>query len=213
MGNELQRFGIERMLQSLTDLGDLRVCSGPVEAAAAIGPHTDLIVALREIDAAGAAALRQAAERGAEILVLVDDDDLGDLGRLADIPGSGFLSIGDLDTHALRDALLRVRVGEVPMSPRLARGLMAKARETPARAVGPSPAIRLTPRERQVMVLLVDGLSNKQIARRLGISVHGAKRLVANILAKLDCATRTLAVAKALQEGIYQQYMSEDRAG
>ncbi|MFC4565152.1 response regulator transcription factor [Nocardiopsis mangrovi] len=201
------------MLQSLREIGELRVCSDPTEAASDVGPRTDLIVALREIGEAAATALHGAAERGATILVLVDDDDLGDLGRLADIAGSGFLAIGDLNTHSLRDAITRVRVGEVPMSPRLARGLMARARETPGRAVGPAPAIRLTPRERQVMVLLVDGLSNKQIARRLGISVHGAKRLVANILAKLDCATRTLAVAKALQEGIYQQYIREDRAG
>src|SRR6266700_4144088 len=54
----------------------------------------------------------------------------------------------------------------------------------------------------KVLVLLVEGLSNKQIARELGISIHGAKRLVANILIKLNCPTRTLAVRAALTLGL-----------
>jgi DNA-binding CsgD family transcriptional regulator len=71
------------------------------------------------------------------------------------------------------------------------------------------PAVRLTPREQQVLVLMVEGLSNKQIGRRLDISFHGAKRLVASILAKLDSPTRTVAVARALREGLYEQYLAE----
>jgi hypothetical protein len=53
------------------------------------------------------------------------------------------------------------------------------------------------------------------LARRLGISVHGAKRHVANVLAKLDCSNRTLAVAKALrQHGIpYEQLEADDDLG
>lgn len=60
----------------------------------------------------------------------------------------------------------------------------------------------LTPRERQALKLLADGLSNKQIARRLGISEHGAKRHVGNVLAKLNCPNRTVAVTVALNHGL-----------
>jgi DNA-binding CsgD family transcriptional regulator len=76
-------------------------------------------------------------------------------------------------------------------------------------AAATPPAVRLTPREHQVLALMADGLSNKQIGRRLDISFHGAKRLVASVLAKLDSPTRTVAVAKALREGIYDQYQPE----
>ena len=55
---------------------------------------------------------------------------------------------------------------------------------------------------RQALVLLAKGMSNKQIARRLNISEHGAKRHVANVLAKLNCPNRTLAVALALRHGL-----------
>ncbi|MFD0626787.1 response regulator transcription factor [Streptomyces sanglieri] len=58
------------------------------------------------------------------------------------------------------------------------------------------------PREQQVLALLAQGFSNKQIARRIGISEHGAKRHVTNLLAKLNSPNRTLAVALALQEGL-----------
>ncbi|PRY01025.1 helix-turn-helix transcriptional regulator [Allonocardiopsis opalescens] len=210
LGNELQRYGIERMLQSLGDVGALRVCDNLADAVGTVGDDSEtvLIVALREIDQLAAAHLRAAADNGAKILVLVDEDST-DLSRFADVSGSGFLSADELNTRTLSDALARVRAGEVPMSARLARDLMAKASQSGGRTAVARPAVRLTPREQQVLVLLVDGLSNKQIARRLGISVHGAKRLVANILAKLDCPTRTFAVAKALREGIYEQYVRE----
>ena len=60
----------------------------------------------------------------------------------------------------------------------------------------------LTARERDVLAALADGLSNKAIARRLGISFHTAKFHVAGILAKLDADSRTEAVTKAAQRGL-----------
>jgi DNA-binding CsgD family transcriptional regulator len=65
-----------------------------------------------------------------------------------------------------------------------------------------SASAHLTPRERQVLDLLVEGFSDKQIAHRLRISQHGVKRLVSNVLAKLNCPNRTQAVAVALTAGI-----------
>jgi DNA-binding NarL/FixJ family response regulator len=60
----------------------------------------------------------------------------------------------------------------------------------------------LTARELEVLAALADGLSNKAIARRLGISFHTAKFHVGGILAKLDADSRTEAVAKAAQRGL-----------
>ena len=61
---------------------------------------------------------------------------------------------------------------------------------------------RLTPRELEVLAAMADGVSNKAIARRLGISFHTAKFHVAAILAKLNADSRTEAVTKAAQLGL-----------
>jgi DNA-binding CsgD family transcriptional regulator len=62
--------------------------------------------------------------------------------------------------------------------------------------------IELTPRERDVLVLMAEGASNKAIARRLGISVHTAKFHVGSLLDKLDATGRTDAVAHAARRGV-----------
>jgi DNA-binding NarL/FixJ family response regulator len=62
--------------------------------------------------------------------------------------------------------------------------------------------LRLTPRELEVLAAMADGVSNKAIARRLGISFHTAKFHVAAILAKLNADSRTEAVARAAQLGL-----------
>jgi two-component system, NarL family, nitrate/nitrite response regulator NarL len=60
----------------------------------------------------------------------------------------------------------------------------------------------LTPRERQALTLLAEGLSNKQIAARLHISEHTAKFHVNSILGKLGAGTRTEAVMRGLRSGL-----------
>jgi two-component system, NarL family, response regulator YdfI len=60
----------------------------------------------------------------------------------------------------------------------------------------------LSKREGAVLTAIADGLSNKEIARRLGISVHTVKFHVASILEKLKVDTRTEAVIKAAQLGL-----------
>ncbi len=64
----------------------------------------------------------------------------------------------------------------------------------------------LTARERQVAELLVEGASNKMIARRLDISVHTAKFHVAAVLERLGARNRSDAVAIALEDGQVSVY-------
>jgi DNA-binding CsgD family transcriptional regulator len=64
------------------------------------------------------------------------------------------------------------------------------------------PAEALTPREREVLELLAGGLSNKEIAARLGISEHTAKFHVASVLAKLGAANRADAVRRGVRRGL-----------
>jgi DNA-binding CsgD family transcriptional regulator len=64
--------------------------------------------------------------------------------------------------------------------------------------------VALTPRELEVLTLLAEGKSNKEIARRLGISVHTAKFHVGALIDKLDAVGRTDAVAHAARRGVIQ---------
>ena len=60
----------------------------------------------------------------------------------------------------------------------------------------------LTPREREVLELVAEGLPNKTIARELGISEHTAKFHVGSLLAKLQAGSRTEAVTTATRRGL-----------
>jgi two-component system, NarL family, nitrate/nitrite response regulator NarL len=189
IGNDVVRYGIERMLQAHGI-----ETTHPDSFSEAVPAASILIVMLSESDEESVRLLRMAEEQGTNILVLVDEREAAELSRmsrLSGIRGAGFLTLGDLSGPALHDAITRITVGDLPMSAGLARDLLTL-----------TPRPRLTPREHEALLLMVEGLSNKQIARRLGISEHGAKRLVANILSKMDCPNRTLAVAKALREGV-----------
>lgn len=64
------------------------------------------------------------------------------------------------------------------------------------------PDLHLTPREQEVLELLVQGFSNRRIAKRLGISEHTAKFHVNGILLKLGAGTRTEAVVIAARRGL-----------
>jgi len=66
----------------------------------------------------------------------------------------------------------------------------------------PSSDLSLTPREKDVLVLLAEGASNKAIARQLGISVHTAKFHVGSLLEKFDATGRTDVVAHAARLGV-----------
>ena len=64
------------------------------------------------------------------------------------------------------------------------------------------PGGHMTPRERQVLDLLGEGLSNRAIAERLGISDHTVKFHVAAVYGKLGATTRAEAVRRAFRRGL-----------
>jgi DNA-binding NarL/FixJ family response regulator len=90
----------------------------------------------------------------------------------------------------------------------VARGLtvfdpaLAALRATPRASAPTSTPEGLTPREREVLTLLAEGLSNKAIADRLDISEHTAKFHVNAVLAKLGVQRRTEAVVRAARMGL-----------
>ncbi|MFH9575345.1 LuxR C-terminal-related transcriptional regulator [Streptomyces sp. NPDC017230] len=134
-------------------------------------------------------------------LVLVVGDPVQDRRTaVGDLPGDGFLSLTDLSQDALAGAIERTLAGEVPMPPKLARELLSMHRIQVPQAQ--ARVTTLTPRENETLQLMASGMSNKQIARALTISTHGAKRLVGSVLAKFDAPNRTAAVVSAVNAGL-----------
>jgi len=201
--SEVTKYGLERILDSLPIIH--RICvDWPVPDVVVDPPKQStyrvVIVGLQEMAADNVdILLEQARAWGDKVLLLLDSATSIDIARAAGARCDGFLDIGDLTTTTMADALDRLQRGEVPMPVALTRNLLAHVREGVGTSQHAIP-INLTPREQQVLSLLVEGLSNKQIARHIAISPHGVKRLVANVLAKLNCPNRTLAVSRALRE-------------
>jgi DNA-binding CsgD family transcriptional regulator len=109
----------------------------------------------------------------------------------------------DIPDAALADRLAALLAG-VPGLRLVAPGEAADAALiVPAAATAPRDGeIPLSPRELEVLVLLAEGASNKEIARRLDISIHTAKFHVGSLLDKLDAVGRTDAVAHAARLGV-----------
>src|SRR5206468_9592090 len=97
----------------------------------------------------------------------------------------------------LHAALAAVRSGLTVMDTSLAAALVPAPPVAPTKGRG-----ELTERERQVVQLLSEGLSNKLVADRLGISDHTAKFHVNGVMMKLGASTRTEAVVEAMRRGL-----------
>jgi NarL family two-component system response regulator LiaR len=106
----------------------------------------------------------------------------------------GYL-LKDVSADELANAIRSAAAGKPALSPEAAQVLIQATRNPAA-----NPGFDLTDREREVLVLMVEGLNNNQIANRLVVSVSTAKFHVSSILSKLGVSSRTEAVALALQK-------------
>jgi RNA polymerase sigma factor (sigma-70 family) len=86
-------------------------------------------------------------------------------------------------------------------------GALAEAERAQRILDGPraGSALEITAREREVLDLLAEGLTNRQIAERLVLSEHTVHRHVTNILRKLDLPSRTAAAAHAVRAGLLEK--------
>jgi DNA-binding NarL/FixJ family response regulator len=116
---------------------------------------------------------------------------------------SGFM-LKDAPPEDLTAAVQIIANGEALLAPAVTRGVIQEfARRPPAARPAPPPALaELTPREREVLDLLAQGLSNPEICARLVISEATAKTHVARILQKLDIRDRVQAVIYAYESGL-----------
>jgi NarL family two-component system response regulator LiaR len=107
----------------------------------------------------------------------------------------GYL-LKNVSAEELAEAIRSAHAGRPTLAPEAAQALIESTRKRPA------PRYELTERELEVLALMVEGLSNPEIAKGLLISRSTVKFHVSNILAKLDVASRVEAVALALQHNL-----------
>ncbi|CAL9379680.1 response regulator [Streptomyces sp. enrichment culture] len=105
----------------------------------------------------------------------------------------------DIDPDALAGAIRSVHAGHVLLQPEVAGALLSQE-ETNGGSGGRSGT--LTEREREVLGLIADGRSNREIARALVLSEKTVKTHVSNILMKLDLADRTQAALWAVRHNL-----------
>jgi len=107
----------------------------------------------------------------------------------------GYL-LKDVDADDLANAIRQANAGKPTLAPEAAQILIQASRQPY------KPGIDLTDRENEVLTLLVEGMTNPEIAEKLYVSKSTVKFHVSSILNKLQVSSRTEAVAKALQEGL-----------
>ncbi|XLE02318.1 response regulator transcription factor [Streptomyces sp. 184] len=152
-------------------------------------PGTDGIEALRRIRESGSAA---------RVLVITSFTEQRTVVPALRAGAAGYV-YKDVDPEALAKAIRSVHAGHVLLQPDVAGALLSQE-------VGGGPSqgrgTTLTEREREVLALIADGRSNREIARALVVSEKTVKTHVSNILMKLDLADRTQAALWAVRHGL-----------
>jgi NarL family two-component system response regulator LiaR len=113
----------------------------------------------------------------------------------------GYL-LKNVSAEDLAAAIREAHAGRSTLAPEAIQVLIQADQPGPALQQDASEAYALTPREREVLALMVEGLNNPEIAERLVVSRSTAKAHVSNILSKLGVSNRAEAIALALQHNI-----------
>jgi RNA polymerase sigma factor (sigma-70 family) len=147
------------------------------------------------------AALREYSPEAAVVFLSADDSDESMLAAL-EAGASGYLvkSAGGADVAA---AVRRAAEGEILVPARQLAALLARRREQAQRQAERSRLLEsLTPRERQILGLMAEGMDNRDIARQLGVSYTTVRSHVRHLLSKLSAHSKLEAVVKAAEWGL-----------
>ena len=193
------RKGLATFLKVFKDLllvGEAESGAAAIKLCGEIQPDVVLMdMVLPDMD--GATITREIRLKFPQIQVIVlSSFKEGELVKKAlDAGAIGYL-LKDVSADELGTAIRSAQAGRATLSPEAAQSLVENA------TLPPIPGLDLTEREREVLALMVEGLSNTQIAGKLTVSPSTIKSHVSNILSKLGVASRTEAVTLALRHHI-----------
>ncbi|WP_394361272.1 response regulator [Amycolatopsis sp. SB7-3] len=153
------------------------------------------------LDGIAATARLRAEQPGVRVLALTTFDDDEDVFAALRAGAVGYL-LKDVSSTRLVEALTAAERGESVLQPSVAAKLVARVARLPAETPRPS-ATPLSERELEVVRLLADGRSNREIAKTLFLAEGTVKNLVTNVLSKLQVRDRTQAALRAKELGLF----------
>jgi DNA-binding NarL/FixJ family response regulator len=196
--HRLVRAGLRGIIDAS---GDLTVVGEASDGAEAVGVVRDTApdVVLMDLSMPGVdgiegtARLREAGHTG-PVVVLTSFVEHERVSAALAAGAVGYL-LKDSDPRDVLEAIRAAAAGHAPLDPRVAKALLPSSRTV-------DPAEALSGREREVLVLVAQGLANKQIARQLGISERTVKAHLGNVFRHIGVADRTSAALWARDHGV-----------
>ena len=192
--HRLVRAGLRGIIDAS---GDLTVVGEASDGAEAVGVVRDTApdVVLMDLSMPGVdgiegtARLREAGHTG-PVVVLTSFVEHERVSAALAAGAVGYL-LKDSDPRDVLEAIRAAAAGHAPLDPRVAKALLPSSRTV-------DPAEAPSGREREVLVLVAQGLANKQIARQLGISERTVKAHLGNVFRHIGVADRTSAALLSL---------------
>jgi DNA-binding NarL/FixJ family response regulator len=201
------RRGLRAILQVEPDIEVVGEAADGMEAVAlARRRGADVVlmdVRMPRMDGLAATRLLANPAAGEPIDVLVVTTfDLDDVVFAALRAGAAGFLLKSAEPDELVDAVRTVAGGHGLIAPEVTRRLIGEFAASAPRPDGDPRVESLTPREREVLLLVARGLSNAQVARELVLEESTVKKHVANVLSKLDLTSRAQAVVFSYEHGV-----------
>ncbi len=197
------RQGIRTFLEDNADIEVVAEATTGVEAVARTRELVpDIVLMDLKMPALdGVAATREIKALNPEVRVIAltafDDDQL--ILAALQAGAAGYL-LKEIDAEGLVNAIRAAARGETPLAPQVTQKLVETVRQP--HADENTKLASLSEREREILALLAQGLTNREIAARLAISDKTVKFHVSNILEKLQLSDRTQAALFAAKHGL-----------
>lgn len=211
----LFRSGIKSLLQRHPEfeiVGEAGDGMEGVKRAAQLRPDVVLLdLHMPGLSGRDAAAMMAEEAPGSHVLMLTVSEDAEDLIETLRAGACGYL-LKNIEAETLTAAITKAAAGESVISPQMMGKLVQGVRGAPPKASteAAAPAVvaselnKLSPRERETLVLVARGQSNKEIARTLDLAESTVKIHVQNVLRKLGLTSRVQAAVFAVEQGIVQ---------
>jgi DNA-binding NarL/FixJ family response regulator len=198
--HKVVRVGLEQLLATFDDVETVGSAAGGEDAVSLCREARPdvLLLDLQMPTVDGVEVARRVAAESPDtrVVVFTSFSDREGILRALDAGAVGYL-LKDAEPEEIHEAIRAASRGEAPITPRAAAALLADRRERP-------DTVDLTAREREVLLLVVEGLANKQIARRLGISEKTVKGHLTNLFQRIGVSDRTQAALWAERSGIFR---------
>jgi DNA-binding NarL/FixJ family response regulator len=209
--HELVRRGLREVLSEAGGIQVVAEAGGTQEALRRIGSlRPDVVLTdVRLPDGSGIEMCRQLRHSDPAIrVIMVTAHDDSESVHTAILAGACGYLLKEIRGAALADAVRRVAAGQCLLDPAVTGQVFERLRHP--HAVHPELAV-LTPQERRILELIVDGLTNREIGDSLNVSEQTVKNHVTSLLAKLNVSRRTQAAV--LGSRLRQQRVPSSGAG